>query len=97
MDDGAGGERLSLLDRRLPPPFRLWTVAVPPGRRLPFDEAEWRDSLVVVEHGEIELECLDGSRERFGRGDVLCLVGVPLRALRNPGRDAVLLVAVSRR
>ncbi|MGH3058830.1 MAG: hypothetical protein ACRDPP_11425 [Gaiellaceae bacterium] len=97
MSAGAGGERLSLLDRRLPPPFRLWTVALAPGRQLPFDEAAWRDALVVVEHGEIELECLDGSRERFARGDVLCLVGVPLRALRNPGREAVLLVAVSRR
>jgi hypothetical protein len=97
MDDGAGGGRLSLLDRRLPPPFRLWTVAVAPGRELAFEEAEWRDALVVVEHGEIELECLDGSREHFGRGDVLCLVGVPLRGLRNPGYEAVLLVAVSRR
>jgi quercetin dioxygenase-like cupin family protein len=97
MDDGGGGGRLSLLDRRLPPPFRLRTVALAPGRELAFDEAEWRDALVVVERGEIELECPDGSRERFGRGDVLCLVGVALRALRNPGGEAVLLVAVSRR
>jgi hypothetical protein len=57
----------------------------------------WRGALVVVERGELELECLDGRRERFGRGDVLCLTGVRLRALRNPGHRAVLLVAVSRR
>ncbi|MGH3036896.1 MAG: hypothetical protein ACRDMU_06915 [Gaiellaceae bacterium] len=97
MTDGGGGERLSLLDRRLAPAFRLWSVAVAPGRELAFDEAGWRDALVVVEHGELELECLDGSRERFARGDVRCLTGVGLRALRNPGRRAVLLVAVSRR
>jgi hypothetical protein len=96
MDDGFG-RRFALLGRRLSPPFRLRTVAVGPRRALAFDEAEWRDSLVVVERGEIELECLDGSRERFGRGDVLCLVGLPLGALVNPGREPVVLLAVSRR
>ncbi len=28
-------------------------------------------AIVVVEHGQIELECLDGSRHCFGRGSVL--------------------------
>ena len=97
MDRGGGGERLSLLDRRLAPPFRLWSVAVAPDRELAFDETAWRDALVVVEHGELELDCRDGSRELFGRGDVLCLAGVGVRALRNPGHRALLLVAVSRR
>ena len=94
---GAGAGRLSLLDRRFPPAFRLWTVAVGPGRKLAFDEAEWRDALVVVELGQIELDCLDGRQERFAPGDVLCLAGLPLRALRNPGRERALLAAVSRR
>jgi hypothetical protein len=38
MDGGSGGERLSLLDRRLAPAFRLWSVAVAPGRELAFDQ-----------------------------------------------------------
>jgi hypothetical protein len=50
------------------------------GRRLPplFERR-------VVEHGQIELECLDGSRHCFGRGDVLWLDPLPLRALHNRG------------
>ncbi|MBA2533395.1 MAG: hypothetical protein H0V21_00120 [Rubrobacter sp.] len=56
-----------------------------------------RGALVVVERGEIELECERGTRRRFGRGSVLWVSGLPLRALRNSGRGPALLVAVSRR
>jgi hypothetical protein len=97
MDGGSGRGGLAFRGRSLPPPFLLREVSVAPGRELPFDEAEWRDALVVVERGEIELECLGGSRQRFVRGDVLWLAGLPLRALENPGRKPALLVAVSRR
>ena len=61
-----------------------------------YDDAEWRGALVVVEHGQIELECLDGSRHCFGRGDVLWLDPLPLRALHNRGHTSAVLVAVSR-
>ncbi|HSF01554.1 MAG TPA: hypothetical protein VLA62_01000, partial [Solirubrobacterales bacterium] len=47
--------------------------------------------------GEIELECVRGSRHRFGRGDVLWLVGLPLRVLRCSGPGPAVLLAVSRR
>jgi len=97
MHDGSGRGGPAVLGRRLPPPFRRRVVAVPPCGELAFDEAEWRDALVVVERGEIELVCLGGSRERFGRGDVLWLAGLPLGALRNPGCEPALLAAVSRR
>jgi hypothetical protein len=70
-------------------------VALAPGRARPYDEAEWRDALVVVEHGEIELECSSGSRRRFGSGAVLCLNGLPLRALHNGGLGPAVLSAVS--
>jgi hypothetical protein len=95
--DGWGGERLSLLERRILPAFQLRTVAVAPGRERAYDETDWRDAIVVVERGEIEVECLAGSRRRFGSGDVLWLVGLPLRAVHNRGPEAALLVAVSRR
>jgi hypothetical protein len=97
MEDDAGRGRLSFLGGRLPPGLELRVVALAPGHRLAYDGAEWRDAVVVVERGEIELECLGGSRRRFGHGDVLCLDGLPLRALHNRGREPVVLAAVSRR
>ena len=39
----------------------------------------------VVRSGEIELRGVSGASARFGRGDLLWLDGVPLRALHNPG------------
>jgi hypothetical protein len=77
-------------------PFRLRTVAVSPGAERVYDSEEWRDALVVVEHGELELEAVSGARCRFGHGDMLWLVGLPLRALRNGGTETVVLAAVSR-
>jgi hypothetical protein len=78
----------------MPPAFRVRTVAVGPDR--PFREVEWRDALVIVEQGEIELEGASGARCRFGPGDVLWLGGLPLRALRSSGAEPAVLVAVSR-
>jgi hypothetical protein len=75
--------------------YQLRVLAVAPGRKRPYDESEWRGALVLVERGEIELECLAGASRRFGRGDVLCLIDLPLRALSNPGREPALLVAVT--
>jgi hypothetical protein len=77
--------------------FVLRAVAIEPGGRRAYDECEWRDALVVVRRGEIELECLSGSSSPFRRGDLLWLAGLPLRAVHNRGRDPVLVVAVSRR
>jgi hypothetical protein len=71
-------------------------VAVAPGDDRPYDEAEWRDALVLVRSGEIELRGVSGARCVFGRGDLLYLQGVPLRALHNPGAEPAVLVAVSR-
>jgi hypothetical protein len=81
----------------LPPPgFRRWEVAFPPGSERAYDEAEWRDALVLVERGEIELECGPGEPGRFGPGAVLCLTGLELRFIRNPAREPTVLVAFSR-
>jgi hypothetical protein len=88
---------LSFLGRPPPSPFELWMVTLGPGHALPYDQAEWRDAVVVVEAGEVELECEGGGRQRFLAGDVLCLRGLPLRALRNPWPEPAVLVAVTRR
>jgi hypothetical protein len=90
-------DRLSLLQRSLSPTFELRLFALPPGHTRRYREADWRDALVVIERGCIELVCVGGGRKRFVRGDVLWLSGMPLFALHNPGPDAALLAAVSRR
>lgn len=89
--------RLPLLGRRLPPAFVRRVVVLAPGHTRVYDEAEWRGALVVLEHGQIELEGLDGSRHSFGRGDILWLERLPLRALHNCGHRPAVLVAISRR
>ncbi len=71
-------------------------VAVAPGDVRPYDADEWRDALVLVRSGEIELRGVSGACRSFGRGDLLYLQGVPLRALHNPGSEPAVLVAVSR-
>jgi quercetin dioxygenase-like cupin family protein len=97
MDDAKPRrDRLSFLDRDLPPQFQLRWVTVAPGDRRAYDEADWRDALVIVERGPIELECLAGGRRAFQSGDVLWLMGLPLRALHNTGSEPAVLAAVSR-
>jgi hypothetical protein len=77
--------------------FVVRTVAVAPGAVRPYDEAEWRDALVLVRAGAIELECRAGGCRSFREGELLWLTGLPLRALHNRGEEAAVLVAVSRR
>ena len=71
-------------------------VAVAPGADRPYDAAEWRDALVLVKSGEIELCGVSGATRSFARGDLLYLDGVPLRGLHNPGSEPAVLVAMSR-
>ena len=75
--------------------FELRTVPVPPGARS-YDADEWCDALVIVEHGEIQLESLRGTLHHFESGDILSLKGLPLRALRNPGPGPAVLLAIAR-
>jgi hypothetical protein len=76
--------------------FEVRLVAVAPGRTRAYDEAEWRDALVTVACGAIELEGLSGRRQTFERGAVLWLAGLPLRALHNRGPEPAVIVAVAR-
>ena len=85
------------LGRPLSPAFVLREVTVAAGEMKIYEEEEWRDALVVVETGRIELETKGGGRCGFRTGDMLCLVGLALRALHNPGPEPAVLMAVSRR
>jgi hypothetical protein len=79
------------------PGFELRAVAIEAGEVRTYDEAEWRDALVVVARGEIELESIHGDSCRLECGSVFCLVGLPLRALRSRGTEPAVLIALSRR
>ena len=76
--------------------FRIRRIVVAPGAERAYDEAEWRDALVIVESGRLELDCSGGTSRGFRRGDVLWLIGLPLRALCNRGAVPTVLVAVTR-
>ena len=91
------GAPVSFVGRELPETFRVARVAIEPGGERPYVPGDWTDALVVVEAGELELECEAGSRARFREGAVLVLHPLPLRTLRNPGGRALVLTAVSRR
>jgi hypothetical protein len=96
VDVADGHDQVAFLGRRLPPGFEVRVVTVPAGARRAYDDVEWRDALVVVDGGRIELEC-HGGRRCFGPGDLLCLEGLGLRALHSLGPEPAVLVAVSRR
>lgn len=96
MDD-LGPERLSFLGRQLPSWVELRVVVVAPGHGLAYESADWGDAVVVVEGGELGVEWLGGSCQRFLRGDLLWLSGLPLRELHNPGPETAVLAVVSRR
>ncbi len=75
--------------------LELRTVRVAPGGSLPYEEAEWRDALVTVESGELELVMTCGRSCFFHSGDLLWLQGLPLASLRNRGDEPAVLVAAS--
>lgn len=97
MDRHPTGDRPAFPPRPLPPSFRARTVALPRDCALPVDEVAWRDALVIVERGEIDVECERGATGRFVAGDVIWLCGLDVHTLRNRGADVAVLTAISRR
>jgi hypothetical protein len=71
-------------------------VALEPGCTLLYDEEEWRDALVTVERGEVELQMKCGRSCFFQRGDLLWFQGLPLASLHNRGEEPTVLVAATR-
>jgi hypothetical protein len=77
--------------------FQVREIQMLPGAERLYNASEWRDGLVIVERGALELETLGGVRRRFCPGNALFLCGLSLRLLRNPGGEIAVLFAVSRR
>jgi hypothetical protein len=90
-------ERLSFQETPPPQSFEHRVIVLNPGGEHPYDEDEWRDALVVVERGSVELESRSGVCRPFLCGDVLWLTGLPLRLLRNRDAEPAVLSVISRR
>jgi len=86
-----------LLRRPVPAGFEVLLYLIAPGAVRPYRAEDWRDALVVLERGVVELHGTDGGRLRLAPGAVLFLCGLPLRSLANPGSELALLSGVVRR
>jgi hypothetical protein len=80
----------------LPPGFSRRAFRVPPGRELGDEAGRLRDAIVVVERGQLELECEAVTSRRFGPGSMIALARLPASRLRSVGPGPLVLVAVSR-
>ena len=79
------------------PAFERRVVVLAPGSRHPYRAEEWHDALVSIDNGEIRLERPGQPPRPFRRGDLLCLTGLGLCAIHNPGPLPAVLTALSRR
>jgi hypothetical protein len=80
----------------LPAGFSRRVFRVAPGLELGLDANDLPDAIVVVEEGELELECCAGTRRRFGRGSMVPIARLPVARARSVGPGPLVLVAVSR-
>jgi hypothetical protein len=76
--------------------FRRRVAELAPDEELRIDAGRWRDAIVFLETGEVELECVAGECRRFAAGAVLCFPP-PVRFVRNSGSELARLIGVSRR
>lgn len=96
VDDSRPESPMAFLGNPLPRWVNRTAVTIEPGGVRPYVEAEWRDALVIVEQGEVVLECTRKGFTTFKAGDVLWLVDVPLRRMHNYGVEPTVIVAISR-
>jgi hypothetical protein len=90
------GEGDAVFRDPLPDGYSRRVLRVAPGFELSPEPECFRDAIVVVEGGELELECGSGSRRRFGPGSLIAIAPFSIAHLRSVGADTLVLVAVSR-
>jgi len=83
--------------RALPPGFERRTVTIAAGDVLPPHITCWRDAIVSIEQGEMEMIGPGGEVLRLGAGALLLLDGVEHVEVRNIGAEPLVLAAISRR
>jgi len=67
------------------------------GTETAYHPDDWKDSIVEIEAGAVEIETRDGQAVAFQAGDVFWLAGLPVRALHNRGDIPAVLVTATRR
>jgi hypothetical protein len=92
--DESAGE--ALFRDPLPAGFSRRVFRVAPGLELGLEPGRLPHAIVVVEQGELELECRAGTCRRFGRGSMIPIARLPIAHLRSVGAGPLVLVAVSR-
>jgi hypothetical protein len=92
----ADPERVSFRDGRCPSGFRLRTLTLQPRDAIDYVCADWVGTVVIVEQGELEIECHSGVRAWFSEGAILVMSGLGLSRLRNAGGTPLVLSALSR-
>jgi hypothetical protein len=80
----------------LPDGFARRVYRALPGRDLGLEPAPPSDAIVVVEQGELELQCRAGTCRRFGRGSMIPIARLPVARLRSVGSDPLVLVVIAR-
>ena len=80
----------------LPPGLRRRSLVIPPGGVHAYRPSDWKEAIVMVKRGAIELECPGQPARPFRRGDLLWLGGLAPGAIRNRGPGTAVLVAVSK-
>ena len=84
-------ERLSFTGRRVPAWMRRDIVVVPPDAPRTNEQCGWSAALVLVEHGDIELETATGARLRLATGAVLTVAGLSLVAIHCVSAEPAVL------
>jgi hypothetical protein len=80
----------------LPAGFSRRVFQVAPGLELCLEPGGLPDAIVVVEQGELELECRAGTRRRFPPGSMITIARLSVAHIRSVGSGPLVLVAVSR-
>ena len=93
LDESAGE---ALFRAPHPAGFSRRVLRVAPGLDLDLHLNDLPDAIVVVEQGELELECRAGTRRRFGRGSMIPIARLPVSRVHSVGPGPLVLVAVSR-
>ena len=84
----------ALLREPVPDGFTRRVYRVAPGFAL--EPQHLSGALMIVQEGELEVECRADMSRRFARGSMVCIARIPVARLRNAGTDPLVLVAVSR-
>jgi hypothetical protein len=95
MTTGAGAGD-ALFCAPLPEGFSRHIFRFATGLDFVLEQGRLLDAMVLVEEGELEVECRAGARRRFGRGSMIPIGRLPVSHLRSAGPGPLVLIAVSR-